>query len=152
VENVPALRLAAPTDELMALNDPTLFARPQREDLLAVSGLNLPEVKPSSFGRTQPPRWLPFSGDGLGADFGRFLSTNFVVSSAPLDFKPEPELSTPRPVLAPALGESSTLEIEGELAKRQLPNDLTLTSWPFPDILAPCVVQVLVDSAGNVIS
>ena len=44
------------------------------------------------------------------------------------------------------------MQIEGELAQRQLPSEISLTNWPYADVLQPCVVQVLVDAAGNVVS
>jgi hypothetical protein len=151
VTNVPRLRLAPAADELIGLNDPTLFALPQQRDFLAVGGLNLPEVKPPSLRWTEPPRWLPLSGDGLGAAFAGFLQTNFFAGHA-LDFKPAPELSAPGLPVEPALAQNSTMQIAGELAQRQLPLEMSLTNWPYPDVLAPCVVQVLVDAAGNVVS
>ena len=151
VTNVPRLRLAPAADELIALNDPTLFARPQQRDFLAAGGLNLPAVKPPSLRWTEPPRWLPLTGDGLGAVFAGFLQTNYFAGHE-LDFKPAPELSAPSLPVAPALAQNSTMQIEGRLAQRQLPFEMSLTNWPYPDVLAPCVVQVLVDAAGNVVS
>jgi TonB family protein len=44
------------------------------------------------------------------------------------------------------------MQIEGALAERQLPAPISLTNWPFADLLSPGVVQVLVDAAGNVVS
>jgi hypothetical protein len=151
VINVPTLGLAHATDELVALNDPTLFARPQHLDFAATAGLNLPEVKPPSFRWTEPPRWLPLAADGLGAAFGEFLQTNFFAGHQ-LDFKPAQELSTPGLPVEPALAQNSTMQIEGGLAQRELPSEISLTNWPYPDVLAPCMVQVLVDAAGNVVS
>jgi hypothetical protein len=149
--NVPTLQLAHATDELVALNDPTIFARPQHLDFAATAGLNLPEVKPPSFRWTEPPRWLPLAANGLGATFGEFLQTNFFAGHR-LDFKPAQELSIPGLPVEPALAQNSTMQIMGELARRELPSEISLTNWPYPDVLAPCVVQVLVDAAGNVVS
>jgi TonB family protein len=62
-------------------------------------------------------------------------------------------LSTPTLPVEPAPAQNSTMQIEGELAQRQLlPSQISLTNWPYADVLAPCVVQVLVDAAGNVVS
>ena len=151
VTNVPALQLANDTDELLALNDPTLFALPHQRDFAADVWLKLPDVKPPSFRWTEPPRWLPLSGAGLGAAFVRLMQTNFL-ASPPLDFKPALTLSTPTSPVEPLLAQHSTMQIEGELAQRQLPAPISLTNWPFADVLSPCVVQVLVDAAGNVVS
>jgi hypothetical protein len=151
VTNVPTLRLTNARDELIALNDPTLFALPQHLDFANADGLNLPEVKPPSFRWTEPPRWLPLAADGLGAMFSEFLQTNFVAGHR-LDFKPAPELSAPGLPVVSALAQNSTMQIMGELARRELPSEISLTNWPYPNVLAPCVVQVLVDATGNVVS
>jgi hypothetical protein len=44
------------------------------------------------------------------------------------------------------------MQVEGDLAQRQLPSQISLTNWPYPDVIAPSKVQVLVDAAGNVVS
>ena len=73
-------------------------------------------------------------------------------ASRPLDFKPAVKFSTPTLLIEPALAQNSTLQVVGELAQRQLPSAICLTNWPYADVLAPCVVQALVDTAGNVVS
>ncbi len=151
VVNVPTLTLANDADELLALNDPTLFALPHQRDFAAAVWLKRHANTPPDFRWTEPPRWLPLSAGGLGAAFGQFMQTNFLASYS-FDFKPVAELSTPTLPVEPALAQNSTMRIEGELAQRQLPSEISLTDWPFADVLAPCVVQVLVDAAGNVVS
>jgi TonB family protein len=151
VTNVPLLTLANEADELLALNDPTLFALPHQRDFAAAGWLNIQTNPPPDFRYTEPPRWLPLSADGLGAAFGRLMPANSLVNP-PLDFKPAPMLITPATPMEPALPPTSTMQIEGELAPRQLPAPISLTNWPFADVLSPCVVQVLVDAAGNVVS
>jgi TonB family protein len=106
-------------------------------------------VKPPSFRWTEEPRWLPLSVEGLGGTFSRLLLANFL-TSRPLDFKPALLSSVPMPPAAPA--QNSTMQIEGDLAQRQLPAQISLTNWPFADVLSPCIVQVLVDADGNVAS
>ena len=44
------------------------------------------------------------------------------------------------------------MQIEGTLAQRQLPSEISLTNWPCANVIAPSKVQVLVDAAGNVVS
>jgi hypothetical protein len=151
VRNVPTLTLAADSDELLALNDPTLFAQPHQRDFAAAVWLKMPDVKQPSFRWTESPRWLPLSADELGAVFGRFMQTNFFASYR-LDFKPPPKLSAlPLPV-EPALAQNSTMQVEGALAQRRLPAQINLPDWPYPDVIAPSKVQVLVDAAGKVVS
>lgn len=151
VTNAPALGLADDADELLALNDPTLFALPHQRDFVTAAWLKLHDPKPPSFRWTEPPRWLALSAASLGATFHRLMQTN-VFAGSPLDFKPPLTLSTPVPPLAPMLPQQSTLRIEGELAQRQLPTAISLTNWPLADVLPPSVVQVLVNPAGNVVS
>ena len=111
----------------------------------------MPGVKQPSFRWTEPPRWLPLPADELGAAFARFMQTNSSGGHS-FDFKPVAELSTPTLPVEPAPVQNSTMQIEGELAQRQLPAEISLTNWPYAAVLAPCVVQVLVDAAGNVVS
>lgn len=151
VTNAPVLTLADNADKLLALEDPTLFALPQQRDFGAVAFLKLPPVNPPTNRYTEPARPLPFSADGLGAVFGQFMQTNFFASE-PLDFKPMAELSTPTLPVETAFAQNSTMQIAGELAQRQLPSELALTNWPYPNVIAPSKIQVLVDAAGNVVS
>jgi TonB family protein len=150
VTSAPTVRFADGTGELLALNDPTLFVLPQQRDFAAAGCLKTPDIKPPPLRWTEPPRWLPLSADSLGAAFGEFMQNQFFPAQ-PLNFKPEPELTAPM-VAGPALAQNSTLRVAGELAQRQLPAPVNLPSWPHADVLAPCVVQALVDAAGNVVS
>ncbi len=151
VANVTALTLANNSGELLALDDPTLFALPHQRDFASAAWLKPPGVKQPSFRWTEPPRTLPLTADGLGAAFGQFMQTNFF-ASLPFDFKPMAALSTPTLPVEPAPAQNSALQIEGELAQRQLPSQISLTNWPYADVIAPSKVQVLVDAAGNVVS
>jgi hypothetical protein len=151
VTNVPMLSLASEADELLALNDPTLFALPHQRDFASAAWLKPSEVKSPSFRWTEPPRWLPLSADDLGATFGRLMRTNHF-ASYPLDFRPALTLSAPVLPVQPMLPQNSTMQIEGELARRQLSVQINLTNWPVAEVIAPSVVQVLVDMAGKVIS
>jgi hypothetical protein len=145
----PTLSFANDTDGLLALNDPTLFALPHQRDFAADVWLKLPEVTSPSFRWSEPPRWLPLSADSLGAPFVRLMQTNHF-AGYPLDFKPALTLSTPVLPIEPQLPQHSTMHILGELAPRQLPAQIELTNWPVADLIAPSIVQVLVDAAGNV--
>jgi TonB family protein len=151
VTHAPMLKLANDAGELLALNDPTLFALPHQRDFASAVWLQTPAVPPPHFGWTEDPRFLTLPADGLGVIFGQFMQTN-TFASYPLDFKPAPELRVPVLLIEPLLAQTSTLQIEGGLAQRQIPGQINLPAWPFPDVLAPSLVQVLVDTAGNVIS
>jgi hypothetical protein len=149
---VPTLTVANNSDELLALNDPTLFALPQQRDFASASWLNISPMKPPKFSWTEPPQPLKLpSANSLGMAFGQFMQTNFFASQ-PLDFRPAVELSTPTLPVETAPAQNSTMQIESELAQRQLPSEISLTNWPYADVIAPSKVQVLVDAAGNVVS
>jgi hypothetical protein len=151
VTKVPTLTLANNSDELLALNDPTLFALPHQRDFASAVWLKTPAVKQPLFRWTEPPHPLPLAADNLGIAFGQFMQTNFFASQ-PLDFKPTPQLNTPTLPVEPMPAQNSTMQIEGELAQRQLPSEINLTNWPYADVIAPSKVQVLVNAAGNVVS
>ena len=148
---VPQLTLADNSSELIALDDPTLFALPHGNDFTIT---NVLEANQPSF------RWIGLSGElaspateNLGAVFSRFMETNQFAGFQP-DFKPEPELSEPGLPFATvsALPQSSSLRITGDLARRRLRGEITLPSLPWNGVLAPSRVQALVDAAGDVVS
>ena len=148
---VPQLTLADNSSELIALDDPTLFALPHGNDLAATDEM----------GKNQPSfRWTGPSGElaspaaeSLGAVFSRFMETNPFAGVQP-DFKPEPELGGPglSSAIVTALPQNSTLQITGDLAKRQLRGEITLPLLPWNGVIAPSRVQALVDAAGDVVS
>jgi hypothetical protein len=150
--NVPTLKLADDSDELLALNDPTLFALPHPNDFASAVRLQTSVAPQPSFRWTEPPLPSPLAAENLGAVFARFMQTN-VFAPQTNDFKPEPKLSEPVLPLQPVFADASTLQIEGDLAQRKLltPEE-NLPSWPCTDVIAPSKVQVLVDTAGAVIS
>ncbi|MGH7975185.1 MAG: hypothetical protein ACREDS_08380 [Limisphaerales bacterium] len=151
VVNVPVLKIANDSDKLLALNDPTLFALPHERDFASAVWLKMRAVKQPPFRWTETPRWLPLSSENLGAAFQQFMQTNYFADYQ-LDFKPKPKLSAPVLPVEPALAQNSTLQIVGELARRRLLNEINLPSLPYDDVIAPSVVQALVDTAGNVVS
>jgi hypothetical protein len=150
VTNVPSLKLAGNSAELLALDDPTLFTLPHLEGFAGQAWLQPPRVQFHRQDWTEQPRWLPMPAKNLGATFSRFMQTNSFAGH-PLDFKPEAKLNAPPPVES-ALAQNSTLQIEGELARRQLLGETNLPSLQYNDVIAPSVVQVFVDAAGNVFS
>jgi hypothetical protein len=151
VANVPKLALADNSDELLALNDPTLFALPHAGDFASAARLQTSAAPPPLFRWTAPPGELPLDAENLGAAFSRFMQTNrFAMPTG--NFKPEPRLSEPVLPLQPVFADASTLQTEGGLARRKLLTRENLPSWPRPDVIAPSKVQVLVNAAGDVVS
>jgi hypothetical protein len=151
VKNVPQLTLADSSSELIALNDPTLFALPHVNDFVPAVWGQMPAVSQPSFRWTESPLPPPLAAEDLGAIFTRFMQTNQFAAPL-LDFKPEPKLSEPVLPLSPVFADASTLQIAGDLAQRKLLTPENLPSWPWADVIAPGKVQVLVDMAGNVVS
>jgi hypothetical protein len=151
VINVPQLQLADAADELVALDDPTLFALPHANDFATAFWQHPPVIPPPSFDWTEAPRYLPVAVQNLGAVFNAFMQTNPPVKFA-LDFKPPPAFAAflPSAVLPPP--PTSTLQITGDLAQRRWLNPFPLPSLSFDDVIAASRIQVLVDPAGTVIS
>ena len=147
VAKVPQLALADSASEVMALDNPALFVLPHANDFASVVWTNIRVVKQPDF-----PGELRSPGAGnLGAGFIGFMQTN--PFAAPLlDFKPGPKVSEPFLSLLPVFASISTLQIEGELAERKWLNSVSLTNWPYADVIYPSRVQVLVDADGDVVS
>jgi hypothetical protein len=148
----PVFRLMGTrSEELLALEDPTLFALPH---LQGFSGKAWLEIPPLTFPRTDAPapeRWLLLSPAELGVDFEDFARTN-----RPPPFQTfaalEPELKTPGNPLPPPVSPPSRLRIEGELAGRVLLSRPSLPSFTNTDLLTNSVVQLLVDARGGALS
>jgi hypothetical protein len=151
VSNVPQLQLADSSSELIALNDPALFALPHANDFASAVWLKMPANAPPDFRWTESPRWLPLAAENLGAIFAQFMATNRFADFQ-INFKPEPQFAGPLSPVESALPKNSTAQISGDLAQRRLLRPLDLPSLPYNDVIAPSVVQVLVDAPGNVVS
>jgi len=151
VKNVPALKLTASSGEWLALNDPTLFALPNRKGFAGPAWLEPPPVEFHRMEWTEPPRWLPLPVGELGATFSQFMQTNRFTTFQ-FELKTPPRFTVPVVPVEPVLAKTSTLRIEGGMARRRLLTPMKLPSWPYADVLAPSKVQVLVNAAGNVIS
>ena len=149
---VTMLSLAQSESELLALNDPALFALPSLHGVAGQAWLKTPVIAFSPFRWTEAPRLLPLQPDHLGHAFGRFLQTNSFTRLV-FESKPEPaailpvslELTSPPPT-------NSTLRITGALAGRRWLNPPALRSWSGTDLLTNTVVQALVNPDGNVFS
>ena len=150
--SAPMLRLAAESNELLAFNDPTLFALPHRRGFAGAAWLQTPDVKFPPFRWAEPPRLLALPVEMLGGTFAQLMQTNWLAPFE-LEIKPMPELGVP---VAPETGsmpaQRSTLRIAGGLKNRRLLNPPELPPQPWTDLLTNSVVQVLVNADGDVIS
>lgn len=152
VKNAPSLALATESaGGWLALNDATLFALPDRDGFAELMWTALPPLPFHQQDWTEPPRWLVLPANELGATFNHFVQTN-PVTSVHFEYNLPPPLAAPILPAQSPFAQTSTLQIEGDLADRPLINPMKLPTWPFADVIAPSVVQVLVDAAGNVVS
>jgi hypothetical protein len=137
--------------ELLALNDPTLFALPHRQGSAGPPSLRTSPPESPSFQWPEPTNALLPAVGQLGTVFNRFIETN-EFNSLPLPANPMPALTLPHlPPLAIS-AEQSTLLLEGDLARRRLITPLPLCSWPNPDLLTNSVVRIAVDAEGRPVS
>jgi len=145
------LALNGTNSELLALNDPTLFALPHRQGSAGSASLETPRPESRSFQWPEPTNSLLLAVGQLGAVFNQFIETNEFNSLQP-PVKPEPKLTLPDlPPLAVS-AERSTLRLEGRLAQRRLITPLALLSPTNLDILNNSVVQIVVDAEGRPVS
>jgi len=146
---VPGLRIAGPAwDELLALNDPTLFALPHQQGFAGTAWLTVTNFGAEPFIWSEPPRWLTFPIEELGAVFRHYITTNqFGPPEAPSRL--EPEFVSPAVSSSRDLPQQSALRLTGGLA---LATPLVLTSWTNSEILTNSVVQVLVGGDGRPVS
>jgi hypothetical protein len=154
VKDAPSMALTGEsTDNLSYLNG-TLFALPDRDGF---SGL-MWATPPLSFHQqdwTEAPHWLanasPLAVNELGDAFRHYIQTNHFAKTT-FEFNQSPLLTVPVIKPQPILEQESTLQVAGDIANRPLLTPVKLPSWPSSDVIAPSVVQVLVDAAGSVVS
>lgn len=136
----------------LPVNDPTLFVLPHHEGFSGAAWLD--QTFPLEFHAadwTEPLRWLDLTAATLGASFQQFIAAN-----APRPF--ENIITAPAPALAPGLfpieilPATSTLQIGGELAGRQLISPPQLQAWTNSSLLTNSIVQVLVNAKGDMLS
>jgi hypothetical protein len=152
VTNAPRLRLASNTDELIALGDPSLFARPNQHDVVSAFWRRTPAVPPPNFNWTEPPRCLPPAPENFGAAFHQFVQASGAKSFSQT-FRPEPQSLAPPAPPDDTLPTRTTVQVTGGLAARALLTPLNpLPPLAANDVIPPTRVQVLVDPSGNVAS
>lgn len=156
VKNVPMLTLVGESSAgWVSLKNATLYALPDRKGFSAVMWMSIPPPGFVKQNWTEDPRWLAATDslpvNQLGADFNHFVQTN-QFANVRIDFNVPPVPVAPTVSAQLPFAHGSTLEIEGEAAKRGLLGTMKLPAWPFSDAIAPSVVQVVVDAEGRVIS
>lgn len=179
VTNIPHLRLADNASELIALRDPTLFARPNAHDFVTAFWRRTPPIRQPLSSWTEAPRFLPPAPEQFGLAFREFMQTN-PPPETPADFKPEPKLIKPAVAFDDAMPQKTTMQISGELARRRLlgqiefttnSGTITITGYtpaigraiipattdglpaiPVNDVIEPSKVQALADPSGTVVS
>lgn len=140
--------------ELLALEDPTLFALPHRNSFSGAVWVPSTPLPFEPADASEPPQPLQLAQEKLGAPFTAFMETN-----SPPQFQPEIglELADVRDAnIAPSrpISVLSTVRVEGDLANRRLltPVRLPAQTNSDPDVLPDTVVQVTVDALGNTFS
>lgn len=149
--DVPTFTLADRSSEWLALNDPTLFARPHPRDFSPAAGSQTLLTNQPSFRWPEEQCWLLAPTGELGMVFDQFMQTNRFTGYE-LRLKPPAAFDVPAIPVAPGFAPTSTLRVAGALAPRPLLNPVIPPSIPYADVLNPSIVQVVVDPAGNVVS
>lgn len=131
--------------ELLALQDPTLFVLPHRDNFSGAAWLETPAQNFTPTNWTEPPRPLPLLPQQLGAAFVVFMQTNLPPRYQPeMDSRLAEAPSTPKEPIST----NSDLRIEGDLARLRLLTPVHLPPQTNSDLLSSTVVQLLVDARG----
>jgi len=148
----PAVQLAALAhNELLALNDPTIFSRAHAEGFSGPAWLSIRVDLNDTDTNAAPQQWLALASVQLGENFRDYIRTNST-ATLPLAFRPHPELTQLGAIPASTMATASFVELKDALAARSLATPLPLPSQTNADILQTSEVQLLVDSEGNSIS
>jgi hypothetical protein len=151
-DSSPVLQLASDNvSELLAFNDPTLFALPHQQGFSGSAWLTMTEPDFHPFRWEEPPLVLALNQASLGENFRNYMATNQPADVAEFG---QPELKFKLPSVEPSspLTTHSALSLIGDLAGRRLLVAPDLPSWPSAEMLSNSVVQVLVGADGRPIS
>jgi hypothetical protein len=138
-------------DELLMVEDPTLFALPHLEGFSGEAWLKIPSLGFRATDWSEPARLLPPEIPELAGAFRNFVQTNGPPSFLAIAIV-KPEWIVPENFSVAPPPAASRLRIEGELAKRRLLSAPPLQPWANSDLLTNSIVQVLVDAQGNPVS
>lgn len=148
----PQLNLVTAADELLKLNNPTLFALPSENGFSGAAWMKWPIVEVAPYRWTEPTQWLPIPAGQLASGFFELVRTNAPTRFLP-PLKSAPLLTMPKsPSQEVQIEVGSTFRLEGALSGRSLLNPPKLSAQPAGDLLANTIVQVMVDAAGRVLS
>ena len=141
---VPVIHMTE-ASELLALQDPTLFVLPHRENFSGAAWLNVAPRNFSPTNWTEAPRPLELPEQQLGAAFVAFMQTN-----RPPRFQPRIDsgLDTPDAPPLPSISTPSRLRVEGDLTRLRLLTPLRLPPQTNSDLLTNTVIQLVVDAHG----
>lgn len=147
----PALLVGDSALPLVELGDPTILALPHARGFSGQAWARTPRREFVSADWDEPFRWRPVAVERLGEVFQQLVA-GARVTPVQVAEKSEPAISLLETSLAAAVGQRSSLVVEGELATRDLAVAPRLPSWPATEILAATEVRVLVDADGRVVS
>jgi TonB family protein len=149
--DAPHFQFTETADELIALEDPTLFAQPHLVDYVPAVWRKTPDLPQLPTRWTEPPPFLAPAVETWGATFRVFMASN-ELGQMPLNFKPSPAFSVPKIDFSTALPQASLLQITGDVSRRTLKESILVPTLKWNDVIAPSRVQVLVNPQGNVVS
>ena len=143
----PVVQMVA-RNELLALQDPTLFVLPHRENFSGDAWLKIPprEFPPTNW--TEAARPLELAKEQLGAPFVAFMQTNLPPRFQPRIDSGLDSADAAIPPMQP-ISVPTRLRVEGDLARLRLLTPLHLPPQTNSDLLTNTVVQLVVDSRGN---
>ena len=141
--------------ELIAIQNPTLFALPQPESFsglaLARQNSDLHSILNRSFEWTTPPALLDLTRAQLDNSFDLLLQQHRPVSRHGLALG-SPELTLPIIESLPGAPQTSQLHLTGALAQRQLLARPALPGFAATDLLSNTVVRLAVSPEGLALS
>lgn len=133
--------------DLLAINDPTLFILPHRDNFSGDAWLKMEPRTFTPTNWTEPVRPLELPKEQLGAAFVAFMQTNH-----PPRFQTriESALDTAEAAVAPLspISVPSRMFVEGDLAKLRLLTPLHLPPQTNSDLLTNTVIRIVVDAQG----
>jgi hypothetical protein len=138
--------------KLFFASDPAVFVRPSPHDFSGRAWLNAPEEEAQMPQETEEPAWLRLDSARLGTNFPSLARNASLLPFGLMDgMEAAPE---PWPVFLPpeTFRTQSVLVMQGDLARRELNPPKELRVWPNAQVLSNTVVQIAVNSAGQVIS
>jgi hypothetical protein len=136
------------SEELLALQDPTLFVLPHRDNFSGDAWLKIPPQKFTPTNWTEPPRPLPLATEQLGKAFVSFMQTN-----RPPRYQLAVETGLHEGLEDSPVTESisvpSALRVEGDLARVRLLTSFRLPPQTNSELLTNTVIQLLVNAEGH---